>query len=266
MRSETENKPPAGNLDKELKREALVQAGAGLGATILLGWLAQTWLEFPTAEIFFAAFVYMVFIGLIFLWLPEHSPHLRLGTANRITIFRAALVANLAAASLYPSIFASHGLAVTAIMVITFALDGVDGWFARRFSQSSRFGARLDQELDALFTLVLAIAIFWMEKAGAWILLAGAWHYLFHGLRAVFPAFRNTLPFSHRRRIVCGVVVASLIACASPLLTSAYSELLALAVVVLLSASFLIDIVWLWRLFGLARRHDLDAAAQQKTK
>jgi len=267
MRTEAETKPlaanRAGNLDSGLKREALVQAGAGLGATILLGWLAQTWLAFPAIEIFIAALVYLVFIGLIFLWLPEHSPHLRLGTANRITIFRAALVANLAAASLYPALFMSHGLAMAAIMVFTFALDGVDGWFARRLSQASRFGARLDQELDALFTLVLAITIFWMDKAGAWILLAGAWHYLFHGLRSVFPSFRNTLPFSHRRRIICGVVVASLIACASPFLLPPYAELLALAIVMLLSASFLIDILWLWRLFGSAGRHNIDAAPQQ---
>lgn len=160
MRSEPENNP----LDGDLKREAFIQAGAGLGATILLGWLAHTWLDFPTTEISIAALTFVIFMGFILLWLPEHSPHRRLGTANRVTIFRAALVANLAAASVYPSIIASHGVAMTAVMAVTFALDGVDGWFARRFSQSSSFGARLDQELDALFTLVLAIALFRMEK------------------------------------------------------------------------------------------------------
>ena len=267
MRSEPEPKPLAqdlaGRLDSGLKREALIQAGAGLSATILLGWLAQIWLAFPPLAILIAASVYLVFIGLVFLWLPEHSPHLRLGTANRITIFRAALVANLAAASLTPAIFMSHGLAMAAIMVFTFALDGVDGWFARRFSQASRFGARLDQELDAAFTLVLAATIFWMDKAGAWILLAGAWHYLFHGLRSAFPGFRNNLPFSHRRRIICGAVVASLIACASPFLEPPYAEFLGLAIVILLSASFLIDILWLWWLFGLRRPHNIDAAPQQ---
>jgi phosphatidylglycerophosphate synthase len=279
MRSEPETKPLAqnlaqnparvpaanlaGKLDSGLKREALIQAGAGLGATMLLSWLAQIWLAFPPLAILIAASVYLVFICLIFLWLPEHLPHLRLGTANRITIFRAALVANLAAASLTPAIFMSHGLAMAAIMVFAFALDGVDGWLARRFSQASRFGARLDQELDALFTLVLAATIFWMDKAGAWILLAGAWHYLFHGLRSVFPGFRNNLPFSHRRRIICGAVVASLIACASPFLQPPYAEFLGLAIIILLSASFLIDIVWLWRLFGLQSSHNIDAAPQQ---
>ena len=240
MRSEPENKP----LDGDLKREAFIQACAGLGATVTLGWLAHSLLDFPATEITIAALIFVLFMGFILLWLPEHSPHRQLGTANRITIFRAALVANLAAASVYPSIFALHGIAMTAVMAVTFALDGVDGWFARRFKQSSNFGARLDQELDALFTLVLAIALFRLEKTGAWILIAGAWHYIFQGLSGAFPIFRNSLPFSHRRRIICGAVVASLITSLSPFLSPRYSEILALAAVMLLSASFVIDIAW----------------------
>ncbi len=250
MCSEPENKP----LDGELKREALIQACAGLGATVTLGWLAHRLLEFPATEIAIAALIFVLFMGFILLWLPEHSPHRRLGTANRITIFRAALVANLAAAAMYPSIFALHGITMTAVMAVTFALDGVDGWFARRLTQSSNFGARLDQELDALFTLVLAIALFRMEKTGAWILIAGAWHYIFQGLRGAFTVFRNPLPFSHRRRFVCGTVVASLIASLSPFLAPRYSEILALAAVLLLSASFFIDIVWQLRRKGSTKR------------
>ena len=266
MHSEPKNMPFARNLDGTLKREALLQVGAGLGATLILGWLAEAWAEFPATQIVIAGLLFVVFMGFILLWLPEHAPHRRLGAANRITIFRAALVANLAAATAFPSTLAAHELALTAIMLITFALDGVDGWVARRLSLSSRFGTRLDQELDALFTLALALVIFRMEITGAWILLAGAWHYFFHGLRGAFPAFRNALPFSQRRRIICGVVVASLIASASPLLAPRYAEILALTVVVLLSASFLIDIVWLWRLYGPSRRCRADGAVQHKTK
>jgi len=266
MDTKPENILPARNLDGALKREALLQVGVGLGTTIILGWLAVVWAEFPSTQIVIAGLLFVLFMGCILLWLPEHAPYRRLGAANRITVFRAALVANLAAATAFPTILAAHELAVTAIMLITYALDGVDGWVARRLSISSRFGARLDQELDALFTMTLSLAIFRMEIAGAWILLAGGWHYFFHGLRGAFPAFRNALPFSQRRRTICGTVVASLIASASPLLPPDYSEILALAAVVLLSTSFLIDIVWLWRLYGPSRRCGADGAAQQKQK
>ena len=240
MRSVPESKL----LDKELKREALIQAGAGLGAAVLLGWLAHTALGFPSAVLAIAALVFVFFMGFVLLWLREHSPHKKLGAANRITIYRAALVANLAAAAFYPLVFASHGAVMTIVLAATFALDGVDGWTARRFKQSSNFGARFDQELDALFTLVLAFALFRMEVAGAWVLIAGAWHYFYQALRGAFSTFRTALPFSHRRRIVCGVVVASLIAALSPFLSPRSAEILALAAVLLLSASFSIDIAW----------------------
>ena len=37
------------------------------------------------------------------------------------------------------------------------ALDGVDGWLARRSGIASAFGARFDMEIDALLILVLAV-------------------------------------------------------------------------------------------------------------
>jgi phosphatidylglycerophosphate synthase len=246
--------PKGKPLDRDLKREAFIEAGAGLGATVLLGWLAREALGFPSAGIAIAAAIFVLFMGFISFWLPEHSPHKKFGIANRITIYRAALVANLAAVSLYPSAIAEHGVIITVAMAATFALDGVDGWIARRLKQSSNFGARLDQELDALFTLVLSFALFRMEVAGAWILIAGAWHYFYQILRASFPVFRIALPFSQRRRVICGVVVASLIIASSPFLSAQFAEILALAAVMLLSASFLIDIVRQLRLKSPAKR------------
>lgn len=270
MNAEPVNKPPArkwdADLEVNLKREAALQAGAGLGWVILLGWLAQTWLAFPIAAIFVAALIFALFMCFIFRWLSEHAPQHSLGTANRVTIFRAALVANLAAATLYPSFMASHGIALSAIMTITFALDGVDGWLARKFSQSSGFGARFDQELDAAFTLVLAIAIFRLEVAAGWILLAGAWHYIFHALRAFSPAFRHSLPFSQRRRFVCGAVVTMLIVSASPLVPPPIAQISALIGVGLLSSSFFIDIAWLLRLHASSGQNQVDAAPQQGRK
>ena len=45
------------------------------------------------------------------------------------------------------------------------ALDGVDGWLARRRGMSSAFGARFDMEIDALLVQVLAILVWRYGKA-----------------------------------------------------------------------------------------------------
>jgi phosphatidylglycerophosphate synthase len=234
--------------DNALKRDALLHVLAGAGVTVATGAAVRYWLGMPADGVAIAAAAFVGFIGFLLIWLREHAPHRKLGTANRITILRAAIVANIAAMTFYPSVVELNGWAVTALMIAAFALDGMDGRAARRFALVSRFGARLDQELDAVFTLVLAFAVFQLGNAGWWILIAGAWHYVFHALRSLSPTFRQSLPFSQRRRAVCAITVGALIAFASPLLQPPASEMAALVTVTLLSVSFLIDIVWLLRL------------------
>jgi phosphatidylglycerophosphate synthase len=235
---------PAG---PELKRDAALYSGAGLAATLVFSAAAHAWLSLPLSGMPVAASIFAAFTGFIMIRLNEHSPHRALGPANRITLLRTALAATLAAMTLYPVVLASHGWVVTGLMVVTLALDGVDGWAARRFKVVSPFGARLDQELDALFTLILAFAVYRFGNAGAWILIVGAWHYVFHGLRSLSPKFRQSLPFSQRRRVVCALNLTLLIACASPAFQPDVATMIALAAVLLLSASFVIDIVWLMR-------------------
>ena len=215
-----------------------------------LAFVAHSWLSLPLDGVAAAAFVFLGFMGFVLVRLREHSPYRKLGAANRITIFRAALVANLAAMTLYPETLILHGWTVTTLTIVTFALDAADGWAARRLQLSSRFGARLDQELDALFTLVLSFAIYRLGKADAWILIAGGWHYFFHGLRYLSPTFRQVLPFSQRRRAICALSVSLLIACISPLLAAPAATFVALATFILLSASFAVDIVWMLRTGG----------------
>jgi len=142
---------------------------------------------------------------------------------------------------------AQHGWLIAGLMVLTLSLDWLDGWIARRFAMTSAFGARLDQELDAVFILVLAFTVFQLGKAGIWVLAAGLWRYGFLGLIRISDRFRTELPFSHRRRTVCGLTVAVLILCIAPAVQPPVSNAIAATAVLLLSASFLIDIVWLSR-------------------
>jgi phosphatidylglycerophosphate synthase len=39
------------------------------------------------------------------------------------------------------------------------ALDGLDGWLARRFGLASAYGARFDMEVDGFLILVLALLV-----------------------------------------------------------------------------------------------------------
>ena len=227
-----------------MKREAVRDSFAGLAATILLGFWLTLAIGSAPESVAIAAAVYTLFIAYIARFLPEHG-HKTLGPANRLTIFRCGLVANWAALSLQPAEVQDHGWIIVAAMLVTLVLDGVDGWLARRFATASRFGARFDQELDAFYTLVLSVTVMMLGKAGPWILLAGLWHYMFHGLTAIFPSFRAELPPAQRRKTICVVNIAALILCVTPIVQPPLSSGIAGFAVLLLSASFLADILWL---------------------
>ena len=102
---------------------------------------------------------------------PFH-PYATLGPAHLVTTLRAigtALVVGLCTGPTAP-VVASAGVVLGAVVG---ALDGVDGWLARRTRLSSAFGARFDMEVDALLILALSTLLWRHGKAGAWVLLAG---------------------------------------------------------------------------------------------
>ncbi len=243
MAAHLEDRP----LLKDLKHDALVSMGAGLIATACVALGLAAFLDLSPAHGFVAAILYVGYMWVAWTWLPDHAPHRTLGPANRITIFRAALVANIGMITLEPSTAPAHGWLVTSFAIVTFALDGVDGAVARKHAVASRFGARFDAELDAALTLLLAVLVFRMGRAEGFVLLAGAWRYIFLGLMYVLPALHAELPYSQRRRLICGVQIGTLIACLSPLLPTLTAIWLANISVALLSMSFMIDIIWLLR-------------------
>ncbi|WP_114393206.1 CDP-alcohol phosphatidyltransferase family protein [Oleisolibacter albus] len=170
------------------------------------------------------------------------------GHANRVTLLRGGLTCLLAGAvplapGLGPAV--QWGLAVTA--VIALALDGVDGWLARRHGQSSPYGARFDMELDTLLTLVLALLVWRLGEAGIWVLGLGLLRPLFVAAGWLWPWLTAPLPFSRRRRAVCVVQVAVPAAALTPLVAPPLSGLAAGAALALLLFSFAVDTVWLFR-------------------
>lgn len=170
------------------------------------------------------------------------------GAANRITLFRAAGVAVLAGLALDPAPLAGPGgWAAAAAGGALLALDGVDGWVARREGQVSAWGARLDMEVDALAMLVLCALLLAQGKAGAWILAIGLMRYAFVALGRLWPRLARPLPPSQRRRAVCALQVGTLAALLAPPIVPPVSTALAALALALLAWSFALDLARLLR-------------------
>ena len=74
----------------------------------------------------------------------------RLKPANLVTLSRA-----FAIAPIFGLLMAGWTTAALVVYVAAALTDLIDGWLARRFSQSSDFGAQLDAVVDNLFSLAI---------------------------------------------------------------------------------------------------------------
>lgn len=134
-------------------------------------------------------------------WTPKSA----FGAANVVTAVRIGLSGLLLpAASLHPA-------APVALSLLIFALDGVDGWLARRRGVSSEFGAFFDKESDALFLLLLCGIAAVQGPLPAWILGAGLLRYGFVILVFLLPTSRNRETRSTLTRYVYGCMVCALL-------------------------------------------------------
>jgi phosphatidylglycerophosphate synthase len=178
--------------------------------------------------------------------LATSHPFDRLGPANLVTTLRLVLVSLVAALiGEEPTTTVAWGGALLAVVIT--ALDGVDGWLARRTRYASEFGARFDMETDALLILILAVLAWQHDKAGAWIVLAGAMRYLFVAGGYVWPWLDGELPPSQRRKTVCVVQAVGLIIVVSPIVTVPVSVVVAALTLVTLAWSFGVDVRWLYQ-------------------
>ncbi len=101
-------------------------------------------------------------------WTPAGS---RFGPANAVTLLR--LLGMFVLPWLAPGQILYLGL-------ILFAMDGVDGWLARRTRLAGEFGEFFDKESDAFLMLMLCLLLYRLPGGfGPWILLPGLLRYLF---------------------------------------------------------------------------------------
>lgn len=201
----------------DLGSDYLLRAGAAFGIAAATVWLLAVWLQ--RIEFF--------------------------GPANRITLLRVAMI-SLVAATIGENASAGLSWAIVGITTTALFLDGLDGRIARCTDSMSAFGARFDMETDAALIMILSVLCWHFGKAGIWILAAGAMRYVF-GLASYFLRWMRTpLPYSRRRQTVCIWQSGLLLGVISPVFPSPASDLLAFGTLVMLGASFVIDIRWLW--------------------
>ncbi len=225
-----------------------------IAATFLLIAVAASWLDHSLIGLVTAVGLFAVVTLLVLEGLRVSHPF-RFGPANQVTLGRAGITCLLAGA-----LPAGGGPTwqLAALATTAAALDGVDGWLARRTQLASPFGARFDMEIDALLIAVLALLAWRLDRADAWVLAAGAMRYLFVAAGSIRPWLAAPLPPSRRRKAVCALQVATLVVCLVPILPQPVAAACAATGVLALVASFAIDIAWLQR----ARRASAAAHGQ----
>ena len=172
----------------------------------------------------------------------------RLGLCNMVTLGRAALasslVAPLAAAS---PLSDTQSSTIVVIASIALALDGVDGWLARRDHLASAFGARFDMEIDAALGLILSLLVVDAGTLGPWVLALGIMRYVYVAAGFALPWLNGPLPAAWRRKAICVVQIAALIVLNAPVVAGWPAVALAVAAIAALGWSFAVDIVWLYQ-------------------
>ena len=175
-----------------------------------------------------------------------HHPFARFGPANQMTTVRALLV-SLAAGFIGEARLPAIATAAATVGGAATALDGVDGWLARRTGLTSAFGARFDMETDALLIQVLSVLAWQHGKAGAWVLACGLMRYVFVACGRMWPWLQRPLFPSIRRKAICVVQLAGLIIVLLPWIEPPLSAWIAAVSLAALACSFLADCFWLWQ-------------------
>ena len=224
----------------------LATEAAGLAAVVGIAIFARTHHDLSASYPIAAGACFMAMALVAMGHLRQYHPFPRFGLANQVTTVRAVLVA-LVVGLVFEAPRRDAALIGAAAALLATALDGLDGWLARRTRMESAFGARFDVEVDALLIQALAILAWQHGKAGPWVILSGLLRYLFLAAAWPWPWMGRALPAGFRGKTICIIQILVLIAVLMPSLRQPWSARLAALGLTLLGMSFFIDTLWLWR-------------------
>ena len=218
----------------------------GVVSTTGIGLAAGAGLEIGVLYPLTAMAVFLALMAAVLQVAGDQHPYPRFGPANYITTIRATLVALVAGLIGYPA----TPLVLWSVVVLAGtmgALDGLDGWLARRTRMVSVFGARFDMETDALLVLVLSVLVWQHEKAGAWVLLCGLMRYTFVASGFLLPWLARPLRSTRRGKTVAVGQLLGLSLALAPVVPAPSSAIVAAGALTALVWSFAIDVHWLSR-------------------
>ena len=161
-----------------------------------------------------------------------------LGLPTQVTVVRAAVSGLVAGLALRPEL----DWLLPCLAALALGLDWLDGYLARRLDQVSSFGGWADQELDALFIVVLSLGCWQAGRAGPWILLAGAYRYAFLAAARLHPPLARPLAPRRSRAWACGWVIAAMLAALVPVVPADLAQLACAAGLAVLTWSFAVDL------------------------
>jgi phosphatidylglycerophosphate synthase len=167
----------------------------------------------------------------------------RLSPADWVTLARATIAVGIAA--LIASSFDRHEpvALLVSLAAVGLALDGVDGWVARRTRTTETLGARFDAETDAFLILILSVYV--ARSAGSWVLAIGAARYVFLVAGWTLPWMRAPLPPRYWRKVVAATQGIVLTIAAAHVLPLALAQAAIIVALALLAESFGRDAWWL---------------------
>jgi len=166
-------------------------------------------------------------------------PHASLGWCNGVTLFRLALVCTVVAWLFAPPAFA---WAIVSVATVAFALDGLDGWLARREGYVSAFGSRFDMEVDSVLALALAAHAYLGGDVTPAVILLGLPRYAFFAAQLKWPWIAGDLPPRFSRKVVCVLQIAALIVLLLPMVGASLSNIIVAATAATLIWSFWLDL------------------------
>lgn len=166
--------------------------------------------------VFFATQTVSAYVGLVILtfgvFIYRHRASWLIfgqwgGPANGLTALRALLLLGvLLSGSVLPPY-------VTLILgIIILVLDGLDGYYARKYQTVSAFGDMFDKEVDALYVLSLGVLIVDQGLAGSWIVLPGLLRYGYVVLLSLLDRKPSPTGKSFRRQFVGMWLMGTLLA------------------------------------------------------
>ena len=179
------------------------------------------------------------FVGFAVAFRQHWTPTGTFGAANTLTACR---LGGLLALALWP--MSALWIAGSAAALVL--LDGADGWLARRFDQTSTFGAFFDKEVDAFALLVLCLLAVQHQGIAPLLVTAGLLRYVFAVLMHLGNPPARTEPRTNAARYLYVFMMGAVLLPFLPLPT--WTEAILWIAVGGLVASFLPYFAWALRL------------------